>query len=518
MVSLKIIETIGLTKRYGDFTANENISFSVEQGEIKAIVGENGAGKTTLVNMLYGMSAPTEGVIKIAAQEVHFHSPTDAIAKGLGMVHQHFKLAPSLTVAENVLLGIEILRGKSPFIDGAKQKQSVQRVIDKYGFDLDAGQKIENLSVGERQRVEILKMLYREVDVLILDEPTAVLTPQEVTGLIGSLKELKAQGKTIIIITHKLGEVMELADTVTIVRRGKVVGEVNKCETNEVQLAQLMVGRDVVLQVEKKAADYSGAEVVYSLKGITTQNALGKEAVSGIDIDIRRGEILGIAGIEGNGQSELIKIVTGMMVSTAGKIYFKGEDITNKWPRQIRDRSIGIIPEDRYEEGLCVSMTISDNIIAGHHYLPEISRHGFMQKANIDAKRDRLVKEYDIRLADKDGFVSQLSGGNAQKIIIAREFDPSPELVIACQPTRGVDIGSIEFIHTQILKLAEQGTAVLLISSELTEIMGLSDRISVMYKGRIIGTVQKSETNTTELGLLMAGVVPKSTNGEEAAI
>jgi len=505
---MKIIETLGLTRKFGDFTANDSISFAVEQGEIKAIVGENGAGKTTLVNMLYGLSKPTKGEIRIGGQPVKFNSPTDAIEKGLGMVHQHFKLAPGLTVYENVLLGIELRHKNLPFIDRTKQEQAVQKVIQKYHFKLDASAKVEDLSVGERQRVEILKMLYREVEVLILDEPTAVLTPQEVEQLIENLKDLKRQGKTIILITHKLGEVMALADTVTVIRRGKVVGEVDRREASEIQLAQMMVGRDVLLQIEKEEEDKTGNPVVYRLEDIATQNMMGKEVISNISLSIRKGEILGIAGVEGNGQSELIKVITGMMLSTRGKITFKDKDLTNSWPRQIRDRSIGIIAEDRYAEGLCDSMSIADNLIAGYHYRSDVCRHGIMQKKIIDQKRDRLIGECDIRMADKEGYVSQLSGGNAQKLIIAREFDQNPELLLACQPTRGVDIGSIEFIHKQILKLAAKGTAVLLISSELTEVMSLSDRIAVMYQGRIIATVHKKETGTTELGLLMAGVVP----------
>ncbi len=511
---MNVIEIHNLTKKFGDFTANDNISLSVEKGEIKAIVGENGAGKTTLMNMLYGLLKPTTGKILIDSKEVNFKSPLDAIHAGLGMAHQHFKLVPSLTIYENIVLGIEKKyrlkvgnRGiRIPLIDQKLERDSVQEVIDKYKFDLDASAKIEDISVGQQQRVEILKMLYREVDILILDEPTAVLTPQEVDELIISLKELKRQGKTIIIITHKLREVMELSDTISVIKRGKVVGHLETAKTNEAEISRLMVGREVVFRQNQDHVDHSNSKVAYRVENISTTNSVGKEVLKDISFQIREGEILGVAGVEGNGQGELSKVLTGLMNSTKGKVHLYDKEITNHWPRSLRDDGISIIPEDRYVQGLCRDMTIADNIIAGYHYDDDVTKFSLLRTKNIKEKRDELVDKYDIRISDIEGNVSQLSGGNAQKIIIAREFDADPEVIIANQPTRGVDIGSIEYIHGKILEYRENKKAILLISSELSEVMSLSDRIIVMYKGEIIGEMDARDCTKEEIGLLMAGV------------
>lgn len=510
---MNVIEIHNLTKRFGDFTANDNISLSVKKGEIKAIVGENGAGKTTLMNMLYGLLKPTSGQILINGKETHFKSPLDAIHEGLGMAHQHFKLVPSLSIYENVVLGIEKTRririGKGelhfPLVDKKQEIRLVQEVIDRYKFDLDANSKIEDISVGQQQRVEILKMLYREVDILILDEPTAVLTPQEVDELIVSLKELQSQGKTIIIITHKLREVMALADTITVIKRGKVVGELEKTKTNEAEISRLMVGREVVVH-ECCAVDLSQSPVAYRVEHISTTNSDGKEVVKDVSFEIREGEILGIAGVEGNGQSELSKVLTGLMRSTKGKVFLYDREITNSWPKELRRSGISIIPEDRFEQGLCRDMTIADNIIAGYHDQKDVCSHGILRKKQIEKKREEMIKHYDIRISDVKGNVSQLSGGNAQKIIIAREFSADPKVLLANQPTRGVDIGSIEYIHGKLLEYREQKKAVLLISSELSEIMRLSDRIIVMYKGEVIGELEGFCCTKEEIGLLMAGV------------
>lgn len=511
---MNVIEIQNLTKKFGEFKANDNISLTVKKGEIKAIVGENGAGKTTLMNALYGLLKPTSGKILVKGKEAHFKSPLDAINFGLGMAHQHFTLVPSLSIYENVVLGIEKNRkltfGKNgirlPFVDTKQEIQAVQQVIDKYKFDLDATSKIEDISVGQQQRVEILKMLYREVDILILDEPTAVLTPQEVDELIVSLKELKNQGKTIIIITHKLREVMALSDTITVIKRGKVVGELNTAETDEAELSRLMVGREVVLRQSRVCMDLSDNPVAYRVEHISTTNSDGKEVVKDVSFFIREGEILGVAGVEGNGQSELSKVLTGLMKGTKGKVFLYDREITNHWPKFLRQSGISIIPEDRYVQGLCRDMTIADNIIAGYHYEDDVCRHGLLRKKQIEKKRDELVAHYDIRISDIKGNVSQLSGGNAQKIIIAREFAADPKVIIANQPTRGVDIGSIEYIHGKLLEYRANKKAVLLISSELSEVMSLSDRIIVMYKGEIIGEVEGLACSKEEVGLLMAGV------------
>lgn len=503
---MSIIQTVDLTKKFGNFTANDCINISVEKQEIKCIVGENGAGKSTLMNMLYGLLRPTSGKILLNEQETEISGPMDAIAHGLGMVHQHFKLVPSLTVYENILLGTEIKKSsKSPFLDNKKEIEVVSELIKKYKFELNPTDKIEDISVGGRQRVEILKMLYRNVDILILDEPTAVLTPQEVDELFVNLKELRNQGKTIIVITHKLREVMEISDSVTVIKQGKVVGNVLTKDTSEEELAQMMVGRDVVLTVQNTAENKVSDEIAYKVEDICTINDYGKEVLHNISFCVHKNEILGIAGVEGNGQSELVKVLTGIMKATNGKVSIYNQDVTNKWPDELRQDGLGIIPEDRYAQGLCSTMTVAENCIAGYHTDPDVCKFGLFDTKAIRSKRDRFLKDYDIRVGDVSGNVGQLSGGNAQKIIIAREFESHPKLLLACQPTRGVDIGSIEFIHKQILDFRNQGNAVLLISSELSEVMSLSDRIIVMYKGNIIGEVSP-KVDRSEIGLLMAGI------------
>lgn len=507
-----ILQTRNLTKKFGDFTANNNINLSVEKGEIKAIIGENGAGKSTLMNMLYGQIQPTSGTIYLNTEKVNFDSPKDAIKLGIGMVHQHFMLVPSFKVYENILLGTEILDDKTKLvIDRDKEIEVCKELVEKYGYDLDVKKTTKDLSVGEQQKIEILKMLYRDVDVLILDEPTSVLTPQETKMLLDSLKELKKQGKTIIIITHKLKEVMYVSDSITIIKRGEVIANVKTSETNEEELAEMMVGRQVLLNVRNDHKTKSKDEFIYNVHNISTTDSSGKEVVDKVSFSLRKGEIYGIAGVDGNGQSELMKMITGMMESTKGVIYYKGKEVTNFWADDLRVLGVAIIPEDRYEEGLCVDMTIKDNSIVGK-LNPKLDRNekiAFNPKKSSAFVKD-LIEEYDIRISDIKGNVSQLSGGNAQKLIIARELEGEKELLIASQPTRGVDIGSIEFIHKKILEFRDNGGSVILISSELPEIMSLSDRIGVMYKGKIIGEVDGATTNERELGLLMSGVINTS--------
>ena len=503
------IRTIDLTKKYDDFVANDRINLTVEEGEIKCIVGENGAGKTTLMNMLYGVHKPTSGKLLVDDKEVTFHSPQDAMRHGIGMVHQHFKLVPSLTVYENIFLGTEILKKGTPFIDRNAEIQKVRELIEKYHFQIDPNDLVMNTSVGLRQQIEILKMLYRNVDTLILDEPTSVLTPQEVDRLIDNLRELRDSGKTIIVITHKLREVMALSDTVTVIKAGKVVGEVKTSETNEKELAQMMVGRDVVLTVSNDGSGEIENTPLYEVQDLTTINEFGKTVVDHVSFSVRRGEVLGIAGVEGNGQSELVKVLSGIQLATGGSVRIGGEDITNAYPAELRKKHIGIVPEDRYAEGLCRDMTLADNCIAGYHTEPAVNRFGLI-RSNAAMRRTReYIEKYDIRIVDERGNVSQLSGGNAQKIIIAREFESNPSLIIASQPTRGVDVGSIEFIHKNLLDFRNRGGAVLLISSELSEVMSLSDRVIVMYKGSIIGEVNPREVSREDVGLLMAGAKQK---------
>lgn len=368
------------------------------------------------------------------------------------------------------------------------------------------------ISVGARQRVEILKMLYRNVDILIFDEPTAVLTPQEVDELLQNLKELKKQGKTIILITHKLREVMEVSDKVIVMKRGRVVGTKVTAQTNPAELACMMVGRDVELEVKREEKDLKDKPVVYRVQNLCTETSSGKKCLDNISFGIREGEILGVAGVEGNGQSELVKVLSGLMEATDGTVTLYGKDITNKWPDELRAEGMAVIPEDRYAQGLCREMSISDNLISGYHSDERFCRHGLMRRNNIEKHRDSLIEKYDIRVAEPEGKVSQLSGGNAQKVIIAREFESDPKVLIACQPTRGVDIGSIMFIHNKILEMRRQNKAILLVSSELSEIMNLSDRIIVMYKGKIVGEVDAKDADSCNIGLLMAGISPESQN------
>ena len=508
------IETVNLVKKFGEFIANDHISMKIQEGEITAIVGENGAGKTTLMNMLYGLLEPTSGKILIDGKEVVLKSPVDAIAHGIGMVHQHFKLVPSLTVYENIMLGTEITKSikigdkklKGFFINAKKEKEEVQKVIDFYKFDLDPDDVVKNISIGAKQRIEILKMLYRNVDILIFDEPTAVLTPQEVDELLESFRELKKQGKTIILITHKLREVMEVSDQVIIIKQGKLINTMRTKDTNAQDIATSMVGREVVASINMDKDASKNSRVIYELKDISTESSPGVKCLKKINLTIKAGEILGIAGVEGNGQSELVKVITGLMESTEGAILLNGLDITNTWPKEIRACGIGIIPEDRYAQGLCVDMSLDDNFIAGQYKDKDYFNRGFLNFKEIEKKSSDLINKYDIRISQRKSNVSSLSGGNAQKIIIAREFESNPSLLIASQPTRGVDIGSIEFIHGKILELRAKDKGILLISSELTEIMNLSDRIAVMYKGEIIGIVNAKDTSMSELGLLMAGI------------
>lgn len=502
---LYVIETKNLTKRFGNFTANSKINLRVKKGEIHAIVGENGAGKSTLMNMLYGLLQPTEGEILINGKSQTINNPRDAIKLGIGMVHQHFKLVPSFTVYENILLGDEITKGIR--INKKKEIEVIQKLIDDYGFNINPRDKVQNVSIGTEQRVEILKMLYRDVDILILDEPTAVLTPQEVKELLANLRKLKEIGKTIIIITHKLNEVKECSDSVTVIRKGQIIDRVDTKDVSEKDLAKLMVGRDVSLKVAKPDAHVGEEMLRVDQLSVTNKDKI--KLLSDVSFSVRRGQILGIAGVEGNGQSELIKVLTGLMTCTGGKVHYKDKDITNIRPEDIRKLGVGIIPEDRYKHGLCKEMKISENLIAGYHDTSFFGPPMHLDHKKIKNNRDKMIDAYDIRVAQRDGNVGQLSGGNAQKVIIARELSMEPAIVIASQPTRGVDIGSIEFIHNELIKLRNEGKAVIVVSSELSEILNLSDRIAVMYKGSIIGEVDAKETTKEELGFLMAGITDK---------
>ncbi|MDM8213181.1 ABC transporter ATP-binding protein [Enterococcus hirae] len=501
---MNAIEIKHLTKKFGNFTAIDDISMSVKKGEIHAICGENGAGKSTLMNMLFGLIAPTSGEIYIDDELVQFNSPKAAIKYGIGMVHQHFKLVPSLKVYENVLLGEELSR--HGYINTKLERKQVQETIDKFGFDLNANDVVASLSVGAQQRVEIIKMLHRNVNILILDEPTAVLTPKETDELLEKLVDLKNQGKTIILITHKLDEVKKCSDRVTVIQKGKFIITVDTKDVTQKQISRYMVGRDV--QTIKTAGETSDSgNKALELRKISFYTQNGKKVLDDIDLHVNFGEVVGIAGIEGNGQSELVNILTGVMRQSSGEFVFKGEVVKHSSPLKLRELGFGLVPEDRYKDGLNAEMSIWENVIAGHYNDENISRGGFLNRRKIDAKTKKLVEDYDIRnCSDVNAKVSSLSGGNAQKIIMAREISVDPEVIVMSQPTRGVDIGSIEFIHSKILDLRNEGKAVLIISSELSEIMNLSDRIYVMYKGKISGERQKCNTNKEDLGMLMVGI------------
>lgn len=529
-----IIETRNLTRKFGDFTANDRISLSIREGEIRAIIGENGAGKSTLMNMLYGILQPTSGQLIYRGREVSLKSPKDAIALGIGMVHQHFKLSPSLTVYENIVLGAETVCTHSVFgrkipgllIDSRKEKKEIQELIDRFDFNLNLMDKVADISVGAKQRVEILKMLYRDVDLLILDEPTAVLIPQEVDDLIERLIALKKSGKTIIIITHKLNEVKMCADRISVIRAGRLIGTVpNDSSTTNESLAEMMVGRRVLLRVNK-SRKRAGEKVRFAVKDLTAVDSENKKILNKISFEIHENEVVGVAGVEGNGQTELMLALSGLMDVKEGSVKMEGEEICGSWPDELRRKGIGFIPEDRYQQGLCLEEKISNNIIAGYHDLPPYCKKGIMNYKVIRENSKKLVKEYDVRLsADADPTVGCLSGGNAQKVIIAREFSREPRVLLVSQPTRGVDIGAIEFIHNQILAMRDAGAAVMVISSDLSEVVGLSDRIIVMYHGEITGCFRADEVNFSELGLYMSGVKhmsaeemhPKYTREKEAA-
>lgn len=501
----------GITKRFPRVVANDEADFRVHKGEIHALVGENGAGKSTLMKILYGLYQKDRGQIFIRGKEMDIFSPSVAISQGIGMVHQHFMLIPPLTVAENVVLGREPRRGRI-FNDRKRAIEEVSRLSERYGLKVDPEAKVQDLSVGLEQRVEIIKVLYRGAEILILDEPTAVLTPQEVEELFNIMRSLKEEGKTIIFITHKLKEVMEISDRVTVMRDGKVVGVVETRETREEELARMMVGREVLLKVEKRPPQMRG--VVLEVKDLEAVNDRGLPALRGVSFKIRAGEILGIAGVEGNGQTELVEVLTGLRRLIRGKVTLWDRDITNASSRRILESRIAHIPEDRHKRGLILGYSVEDNLILGSHYRPPMTKGPRLNFKKIKDFASELIEEFDIRPADREILVNSLSGGNQQKAIVARELSRHPQLLIAAQPTRGVDIGAIEFIHKKILEERDKGKAVLLVSAELSEVMSLSDRILVMYEGRMVGEVDPEKTNESDLGLMMAGATQQVTSNK----
>lgn len=496
-----VIEMKGIGKSFPGVRANDNINLIVKQGEIHVLLGENGAGKSTLMNILYGLYTPDEGEIFVKGKPVKISNPNIAISLGIGMVHQHFMLVPPFTVAENIILGLEPKSGLK--LDMDKAIKDVNELSKKYELHVDANAKIQDITVGMQQRVEILKTLYRGAEILILDEPTAVLTPQEIQELGVILKSLVNQGKSIILITHKLKEVMAMSDIVTIIRRGKVIDTLRTSQTNIEELAEKMVGRKVSLTVDKNEAKM-GAPVL-QVKRIKALDNRGLEAVKGVDFEVRSGEILGIAGVDGNGQNELVQTITGLRKATEGDLIVKDKNITNKNPKEIIDCGVGYIPEDRHKRGLVLDFSISENSILGSHRNTKFKKNLGLDYRKIREHAKNLIKLYDVRTPSEKVYAKSLSGGNQQKLIIAREFDREPSLLIASQPTRGLDVGAIEFVHKRLIEQRDKGKAVLLVSLELDEIMALSDRIAVMYDGKIVDIVDAKDTTELELGIMMAG-------------
>jgi general nucleoside transport system ATP-binding protein len=495
------VEMRGITKRFGEVLANNQISLAIPDKSIHAIVGENGAGKSTIMNILYGFYAADEGEILIDGRARAISGPGDAIKLGLGMVHQHFMLVEPLTVTENIVLGAEPTAGFS--IDYRKARARVREISEQYGLKIDPDAHISDLSVGQQQRVEILKTLYRGARILILDEPTAVLTPQEVAEMFAILRGLREQGKTIIIITHKLAEVLSLSDNITVMRDGKVVGNLPTSEATAEGLARMMVGREVLLRVNKD--DAKPQDAILAVRGLSLSGAEGNSILDNVSFEVRGGETLGIAGVEGNGQTELIEILAGLRKATDGDVLLEGKSISALDPRARKRRGIAHIPEDRHRRGLLLTFDLAANSILGVHREQPISGRVLLNNDVIVERAERLVKEYDVRPPNITLPARVLSGGNQQKLIVAREFDIKPRLVLVAQPTRGVDIGATEFIHRKLIELRDAGAAILLVSAELDEVLSLSDRVLVIYEGRIVGEVDPKSVNEEEIGLMMTG-------------
>ena len=500
-----VLELRGISKSFPGVVANDKIDLTLEKGEIHALLGENGAGKTTLMNILYGLYKPDAGKILVNGEEVEIHSPNDAIQYRIGMVHQHFMLIPVMTVTENIMLGIEPTKA-GMFLDKTAVKSRILEISTQFGLDVDPDAYIKDLPVGIQQRVEIIKVLYREADILILDEPTAVLTPQEVEGLFKILRLLVEKGKSLIFITHKLKEVMALANRITVLRLGRVVGSVTTQEASLEKLASMMVGREVSLVVEKKPPEMG--EIALEVKDLFVRDERHNPAVQGVTFDVHIGEILGIAGVQGNGQTELVYALTGLAPIESGEIRITGKTVKKLTPRNILELGVAHVPEDRQKHGLVLSFPIFDNLMLCTYYLPPFSRGIALQQKEIQSNANKLATQFDVRTPSVQLAASTLSGGNQQKVIVAREFSRPINLLIASQPTRGLDVGSIEYIHSRIVEKRSERTAVLLVSSELDEIIALSDRIAVIYKGQIVEIVDASKVNKEYLGLLMAGIRP----------
>ena len=501
MAHENVIEMREITKVFGEFVANDKINLELRKGEIHALLGENGAGKSTLMNMLAGLLEPTSGEIVVNGQVVKLDSPSKAASLGIGMVHQHFMLVEAFTVAENIILGSELT--KNGVLDIARATREINELSERYGLAVNPSAKVADISVGAQQRVEILKTLYRGADILIFDEPTAVLTPSEIDELMAIMKTLVKEGKSIILITHKLDEIRAVSDRVTVIRRGKSIETVEIAGATNADLAEMMVGRSVSFKTEKQEAQPK--EVILSIKDLVVNENRGVPAVKNLSLDVRAGEIVGIAGIDGNGQSELIQAITGLRKIESGSVELKGQSIVGLHPRQITEMSVGHVPEDRHRDGLVLEMMISENIALQTYYKEPLSKKGILNYTNIIGYAKQLMQEFDVRAASEIVPASALSGGNQQKAIIAREVDRNPDLLIVSQPTRGLDVGAIEYIHKRLIQERDNGKAVLVVSFELDEILNVSDRIAVIHDGKIQGIVTPETTNKQELGVLMAG-------------
>ena len=500
-MSKHVIEMKEITKKFGDFVANDHINLSIQKGEIHALLGENGAGKSTLMNMLAGLLQPTSGEIVVNGESVTIDSPSKSSQLGIGMVHQHFMLVEAFTVAENIILGTETV--KNGVLDLKQATKDIEELSKKYGLTVEPHAKVADISVGMRQRVEILKTLYRGADILIFDEPTAVLTPSEIAELMDIMKNLVKEGKSIILITHKLDEIRAVADRVTVIRRGKSIETVEVAGATSADLAEMMVGHSVSFTTEKEPA--KPKDVILSIKDLVVNENRGVPAVKQLNLDVRGGEIVGIAGIDGNGQSELVQAITGLRKVKSGSITIKGQDVTHLTTRKITELSVGHVPEDRHRDGLVLEMTLAENMALQTYYKEPMSKNGILNFNNINEHARKLMKEFAVRGANELVPAKGFSGGNQQKAIIAREIDRDPDLLIVSQPTRGLDVGAIEYIHKRLIEERDKGKAVLVVSFELDEILNLSDRIAVIHDGSIQGIVTPAETNKQELGILMAG-------------
>jgi ABC-type uncharacterized transport system ATPase subunit len=501
MAETPILELEGITKRFPGVLANDHVDFDLEPGEVHALLGENGAGKSTLMNILYGLYTPDEGRILLHGRPIELGSTKAAIEHGIGMVHQHFMLIPVMTVAENIVLASEPRRA-GVLLDYDAADNRVRELSDRYGLAVDPDARIDRITVGQQQRVEILKALYRGAEILVLDEPTAVLTPQEAQELFEIIRSLKEQGKSIIFISHKLNEVLEIADRITTLRRGKLVETVPAAGATEEGLARMMVGREVLLRVDKRAA--SPGEPLLVVEHLNVTDDRGLEAVRDVSFQVRAGEILGLAGVDANGQSELIDAIAGLRHPDSGRIVLDGRDITHDTAREVIDAGVGHIPEDRHRRGLVLAFSLTENLALHAYRSPPDSRHGFLQLGKMLARAKRLLREFDVRGGTPTTSASALSGGNQQKVVLAREIDTDPKVLIAAQPTRGLDVGAIEFVHRRLVEQRDAGRGVLLVSLELEEILSLSDRILVIYEGRIVGEFPPTATEE-ELGFAMTG-------------